>query len=245
MTWSIIARDPATGKLGIAVTTKFLGVGAICAFGAGRVGVIGTQAFVNPLFGIDGLRLLGEGCSPDEAVAALLAPDPHASVRQLHILAADGRSARFSGADCIATVGMAHADNVSVAGNMLANAAVVPATLAAYLASSHLPFPDRLLAAMDAGEAAGGDLRGRQAASLKVWDTELYAELDLRVDDHPYPLTELRRLHELSFGTYAAFLEALPRRNNPGGNPDGDRLLQRGAEIEAERRAYRAKLPHR
>lgn len=245
MTWSIIARDPLTGKLGLAVTTKFLAVGALCAFGAGRIGVVATQAFVSPLFGHDGLRLLGEGRAPDEAIAILTGADPHASVRQLHILAADGRIGQFSGADCIGCTGMAKADNVSVAGNMLSNDDVVGATLAAYLAATHLPFSDRLLAALDAGEAAGGDKRGRQSAALKVWNTELFAELDLRVDDHPEPLAELRRLHELSYERFAAFMEALPRRADPGGNPDGDRLEARGLEILAERRTYLDSLPQR
>lgn len=245
MTWSIIARDPLTGKLGLAVTTKFLSVGALCAFGAGRVGVVATQAFVSPLYGHDGLRLLGEGRSPEEAIAILTAADPHASVRQVHILAADGRVAQFSGADCIGWCGMVQAENVSVAGNMLANADVIAATLEAYRAGSALPFADRLIAALDAGEAAGGDKRGRQAANLKVWDTELFPILDLRVDDHPEPLAELRRLHEISYERFAAFMEALPRRANPGGNPDGDRLERRGAEILAERRAYLDSLPQR
>jgi uncharacterized Ntn-hydrolase superfamily protein len=243
MTWSIIARDPATGRLGVAVTTKFFAVGALCAFGAGRVGVVATQAFVNPLYGHDGLRLLGEGRSPEEAIAILTAADPGAASRQVHILAADGRTARHTGGACIDWCGHAAGEHVSVAGNMLAGPRVVEATLETYQANPHLPFPDRLLAALDAGQAQGGDKRGRQSAALKIWDTELYPVLDLRVDDHDQPLVELRRLHEVSYERLAAFMEALPRRDRPGGDPDREKLERRVVEIQAARRAFIAGLP--
>jgi uncharacterized Ntn-hydrolase superfamily protein len=241
MTWSIIARDPETGRLGIAVTTKFFAVGALCAFGAGRVGVVATQAFVNPLYGHDGLRLLGEGRSPEEVLAILGAADPGTAIRQVHVLSADGRTARHTGASCVDWCGHVSAENVSVAGNMLSGPRVISATLEAYLDSASLSFPDRLIAALDAGEAAGGDKRGRQAAALKIWDTEPYAALDLRVDDHPEPLAELRRLHEVSYERWGAFLEALPTRMDPGGKPDREWIDNRAAEIFAARQAVTRK----
>jgi uncharacterized Ntn-hydrolase superfamily protein len=237
MTWSIIARDPETGRLGIAVTTKFFAVGALCAFGAGRVGVVATQAFVNPLYGHDGLRLLGEGRSPEEVLAILGAADPGTAIRQVHVLSADGRTARHTGASCVDWCGHAAAENVSVAGNMLSGPRVIEATLEAYLATSDLSFPDRLIAALDAGQAAGSDKRGRQSAALRIWDTESYAALDLRVDDHSEPLVELRRLHEVSYERWGAFLEALPTRVAPGGKPDRDWIDNRAAEIFAARQA--------
>lgn len=241
MTWSIIARDPATGALGLAVTTKFFAVGALCAFGAGGVGVVATQAFVNPLFGHDGLRLLGEGRSPEEVVAILTAGDPGAASRQLHVLSPDGRTARHTGGDCIDWCGHVAGDGVSVAGNMLAGPGVVAATLETYLARTDLPFADRLLTALDAGQAEGGDKRGKQSAALKVWRGELYPVLDIRADDHPEPLAELRRLHEVSFDRAAAFMEALPTRARPGGNPDRSWVDRRAAEMLAERAALRGR----
>lgn len=237
MTWSIIARDPATGQLGLAVTTKFFAVGALCAFGAGRVGVVATQAFVNPLYGHDGLRLLAEGRSPEEAIAILTAGDPGAASRQVHVLSADGRTARHTGDACIDWCGHVAAEDVSVAGNMLAGPRVVAATLEAYRDNAALSFPDRLIAALDAGQAEGGDKRGKQSAALKIWQSEPYAILDIRVDDHAEPLAELKRLHEVSYERLAAFVEALPRRTAPGGNPDRVRLDRRATEILAARRA--------
>jgi uncharacterized Ntn-hydrolase superfamily protein len=241
MTWSIIARDPETGRLGLAVTTKFFAVGAVCAFGAGRVGVVATQAFVNPLFGVDGLRLLAEGRPPEEVVAILTAGDPGAGSRQLHVLTADGRTARHTGGDCIDWCGHLAGDGVSVAGNMLAGPDVVAATLATFEARRDLPFSDRLIAALDAGQAEGGDKRGKQSAALKIWDGEPYPVLDLRVDDHPEPLAELRRLHEVSFERFAAFMEAVPTRLRPGGMPDRSWVDRRTAELLAGRDALKAR----
>ncbi|MEJ1159010.1 DUF1028 domain-containing protein [Prosthecomicrobium sp. N25] len=237
MTWSIIARDPATGDLGLAVTTKFFAVGALCAFGAGRVGVVATQAFVNPLFGIDGLRLLGEGRPPAEVLAILLRDDPNAASRQVHVLSPDGATIRYTGEACVDWCGHVAGEHVSVAGNMLAGPRVVEATLETYLARMDLPFADRLLAALDAGQAEGGDKRGRQSAALKIWRAEPYPALDIRVDDHPEPLVELRRLHEVAYERFAAFMEALPSRTTPGGNPDRSWVDRRAAEMQAERRA--------
>jgi uncharacterized Ntn-hydrolase superfamily protein len=241
MTWSIIARDPHTGALGLAVTTKFFAVGALCAYGAGRVGAVATQAFVNPLFGLDGLKLLAEGRSPEEILPILLRDDPGASVRQLHILAPDGRTARHTGADCVDWCGHVSGEHVSVAGNMLAGPRVVEATLETYLAGMDLPFPDRLIAALDAGQAEGGDKRGKQSAALKIWRDEPFPVLDIRVDDHPEPLAELRRLHEVAYERFAAFMEALPTRTAPGGNTDRSWVDRRAAEMVAERRALAAR----
>ncbi|HEY8566039.1 MAG TPA: DUF1028 domain-containing protein [Beijerinckiaceae bacterium] len=237
MTWSIVARDPATGQLGLAVTTKFFAVGGLCAYGAGGTGAVATQAFVNPLWGIDALRLLGEGCPADAALAYLLPTDANAAHRQLHLVDQEGRTAQHTGSACVDWAGHVSGPSVSVAGNMLAGPKVVEATLATFLARSDLGFADRLIAALDAGQAEGGDKRGKQSAALKVWGSEPYPILDLRVDDHPEPLAELRRLHEVAHERFLAFMEVLPTRANPAGNPDRSHVDQRSAELVAGRQA--------
>ena len=157
MTWSILARDPATGELGVAVATRFFAVGAICPRAEGGVGAIATQALVNPLLAIDGMARLRGGEAPAEALAALLAADAGRDHRQLHVLAADGRIAQHTGAACIDWCGHVAGPDVSVAGNMLAGPQVVLATRDAWLARAGLPMAERLIAALEAGEAAGGD----------------------------------------------------------------------------------------
>jgi uncharacterized Ntn-hydrolase superfamily protein len=217
MTWSIVARDPATGALAVAVTTCAFAVGARVPYGGGRVGALATQSFVNPLYGIDGMRLLMEGRPPQEIVDILTAADPGASRRQLHLIDRDGRIAAFTGEDCVDWRGSASAENVSVAGNMLAGPAVVADTLATFLARSDLDFDDRLLTALEAGQAAGGDNRGKQSAALRIWREEPFPAFDIRVDDSPEPLVELRRLWRVAHQRYVPYQAASPTRTNPAG----------------------------
>ena len=216
MTWSILARDPRTGELGVAVATRFFAVGAVCPRVEGRVGAAATQALVNPLLAPDGLARLRAGESPEAALQALVAADAGRDHRQLHLLAADGRMARHTGSACLPWCGGVAAGDVSVAGNMLAGPEVVEATLAAWLAHAGLPMAPRLIAALDAGEAAGGDRRGRQSAALQVAGEDPYPDLDIRVDDHPDPLAELRRLHAVAQRRYVHLRRFLPGRDHPG-----------------------------
>jgi uncharacterized Ntn-hydrolase superfamily protein len=220
MTWSIIAKDNATGQIGIAVATKFFAVGALVPHIAPGIGGIATQALVNPYYGIDGLKLLREGKSPQDVVALLIAADSGSETRQLHIMDATGRIAAHTGRECIDWCGHLGGDGFSLAGNMLAGAAVLEETAKAYVAHAHLPFAERLLAAMRAGEAAGGDKRGKQSAALLIHDTEEWPALDLRVDDHPDPLSELARLERVSRERWAHFRKFLPSRANPAGITD-------------------------
>lgn len=220
MTWSIIARDGASGQFGIAVATKFFAVGARVPHIAAGIGAVATQALVNPYYGIDGVRLLREGNSPEAVVAALLASDPGRESRQLHIMDARGRIAAHTGADCVGWSGHVPGDGFSIAGNMLAGAAVLDETAKAYAANHQLPFAQRLIAAMRAGEAAGGDKRGRQSAALLIHDREEWSALDLRVDDHADPLTELERLERVSRERWVHFRKFLPTRQNPAGITD-------------------------
>jgi uncharacterized Ntn-hydrolase superfamily protein len=219
MTWSIIARD-ATGQFGIAVATKFFAVGARVPFIAAGHGAIATQALVNPYYGIDGVRLLREGREPRAIVDTLIAADAGRETRQLHIMDVSGRIASHTGRDCVDWCGHIEGSGFSIAGNMLAGAQVLDETAKAYVANEGLPFPQRLLAAMRAGEAAGGDKRGKQSAALLIYGEEEWSDLDLRVDDHADPLAELERLEAVSREHWAHFRKVLPTRKNPAGITD-------------------------
>jgi uncharacterized Ntn-hydrolase superfamily protein len=230
MTWSIIARDTSTGQFGIAVATKFFAVGARVPFIAARLGAIATQALVNPYYGIDGLKRLREGGSPRDIVDGLVAADAGRETRQLHVMDAAGRIASHTGRECIDWCGHIEGNGFSIAGNMLAGAQVLDDTAKAYLANESLPFPQRLIAAMRAGEAAGGDKRGKQSAALLIYGDEEWSELDLRVDDHADPLVELERLEAVSREHWAHFRKVLPTRKNPAGIIDRKSI---DASIEA------------
>ncbi|MFC7474904.1 DUF1028 domain-containing protein [Dankookia sp. GCM10030260] len=216
MTWSLLARDPQTGELGVAVATRFFAVGAVCPRVEGGVGAVATQALVNPLYAPDGLARLRAGEAPEQALQALIAADAGRDHRQLHILAADGRMARHTGAACLPWCGGVAAADVSVAGNMLAGPCVVEATLEAFLAHAGQPMALRLISALEAGEAAGGDRRGKQSAALQVASRDPWPDLDIRTDDHPDPLAELRRLHAVAQRRYVHLRRFLPGRDHPG-----------------------------
>jgi uncharacterized Ntn-hydrolase superfamily protein len=220
MTWSIIARDSATGQFGIAVATRFFAVGARVPYIAAGIGAIATQALVNPYYGIDGLRLLREGRHPRDVVEILIAADTGRESRQVHIMEATGRIAAHTGRDCVDWCGHIEGDGFSIAGNMLADARVLNGTAKAYTANEKLPFAQRLIAAMRSGEAAGGDKRGKQSAALLVYGEEEWSDLDLRVDDHVDPLTELERLERVSRQHWVHFRKYLPSRKNPAGITD-------------------------
>jgi uncharacterized Ntn-hydrolase superfamily protein len=220
MTWSIIARDSQTGQIGIAVATRFFAVGARVPHIAPGVGGIATQALVNPYYGIDGVKLLREGRSPSEVIDTLAAADDGREARQLHVMDIKGRIAARTGRECIDWCGHIQGDGFSLAGNMLAGAAVLDDTAKAYMANAALPFAQRLIAAMKAGEAAGGDKRGKQSAALLIHSEEEWSDLDLRVDDHTDPLAELERLEQVSRERWVHFRRFLPTRKNPAGITD-------------------------
>ncbi|MGO4715391.1 DUF1028 domain-containing protein [Bradyrhizobium sp. 2TAF24] len=236
MTWSIIARDHATGQLAIAVATRFFAVGGRVPFIAAGVGAIATQALLNPFYGVDGLDLLRQGIAPADVVARLTGADNGRDHRQLHVMDASGRVAIHTGAACVGWCGHLAGDDFSVAGNMLAGAAVLDATATAYAAGAALPLARRLIRAMHAGEAAGGDKRGRQSAALLIYGEEQWSDLDLRVDDHLDPLGELDRLERVSRERWVHFRRFLPRRADSVGETDR-------AVIEAGIARSRAKEP--
>jgi uncharacterized Ntn-hydrolase superfamily protein len=230
MTWSIIARDDATGQFGIAVATRFFAVGARVPHIAAGIGGIATQPLVNPYYGIDGLRLLRDGRKPRDVVDTLIAADSGRESRQLHIMDAGGRIAAHTGRECVDWCGHIEGNGFSIAGNMLTGARVLDDTAEAYIANQSLPFAQRLIAAMRAGEAAGGDKRGRQSAALLIHGDEEWSALDLRVDDHADPLGELARLEKVSRERWVHFRQFLPTRKNPAGITDRETI---DAGIEA------------
>jgi uncharacterized Ntn-hydrolase superfamily protein len=232
MTWSIVARDPDTGFLAVAVASRFFAVGAICPWTEGGIGAVSTQALVNPLFGPRALALLREGTPAEAVPEMLLAGDLGRDQRQLHLIDAQGRAAAHTGERCVDWCGHLAENGVSVAGNMLAGPAVIRDTLGAYRSNPNLPLVDRLLKAMQAGEAAGGDMRGRQSAALIVQGPEVYARLDIRADDHPDPLSELRRLHEIARERFVPFSRSFPTAERPHGILDRD-LIERIIERDA------------
>ncbi len=219
MTWSILVRDAETGALGAAVASKFFAVGALCIHVEGGVAALATQAMVNPMYAVDAMPRLRAGGDPAVVLGDLVVPDPGGSQRQLHILDARGRLAQHTGADCVTWAGHVADQDVSVAGNMLAGPAVVEATLRGFLAASG-SMAERLLAAMEAGEAAGGDKRGKQSAALKICTADPYPDLDIRADDHADPLAELRRLHRASLERFAVFRRFLAGRDSRYGTID-------------------------
>ena len=220
MTWSIIARDQGTGQFGIAVASRFFAVGALVPHVKSRIGAVATQALVNAFFGIEGLRLLERGASAQEVVSAVTAADAGRDHRQVHVMDPQGRIAAHTGKACIEWCGHLAGDNVSVAGNMLAGARVIEDTAVTYERNAALAFPRRLIAAMRAGEATGGDKRGKQSAALRIHGEEDWPDLDLRVDDHPDPLAELDRLEQVSREYFVHFARFLPGKRDPVGITD-------------------------
>jgi uncharacterized Ntn-hydrolase superfamily protein len=232
MTWSLVARDPS-GALGVAVASKFFAVGALCPAVRNGKGALSTQALINPLYARDALAALDEGLAPEEIVLRLTQADAGRDVRQFHVIDAAGRSAAHTGTNCIDWCGHRAGAGYSLAGNMLAGPRVLEETARAYEAASGLPFAERLMTAMEAGDAAGGDKRGKQAAALLIHTTEDYPFLDLRVDDHPEPFQELRRLYAVSLERFQPFMSCLPSRAQPAGITDR-------AVIEAEIARFQA-----
>jgi len=225
MTWSILARDETTGYFGIAIASRFFAVGGTCPWARGRIGIASSQALMNPMLGHRGLELLATGMAPEAARDQLLTEDQGVGHRQFHLMDWDGRWAQHTGVECIDWCGGDGRDGLSVAGNMLAGPDVVAQTIAAYEANIDADLVERLLSAMEAGEAAGGDRRGKQAAGILVQGDDPYPRLSLRVDDHADPLAELRRLAEVAKDRFVAFTTlAYPTPEHPHGITDRERI---------------------
>jgi uncharacterized Ntn-hydrolase superfamily protein len=175
---------------------------------------------VNESFGPGGLDLMAGGASAGEALHRLIAGDEGRDHRQLHLMDIQGRFAAHTGARCVEWCGHWIGEDFSAAGNMLTGPEVIEATVHAYQEAKHLPLARRLIAAMRAGEAAGGDKRGKQSAAILVHDAEAFPIYDLRADDHPDPLAELSRLHGVALERFVHFRRCLPSRTSPFGTID-------------------------
>ena len=222
ITWSILAHDPATGALAVAVTTCNLAVGAAVPHLRAGVGAVATQSMTNRYLGPAILDAMARGVPPVLAVEGAIAMDEGRALRQVHAIDAHGRAAAWTGSRCVDWCGHVTGTGWSVAGNMLSHEAVVADTVAAFLTRTELTLPERMLAALDAGEAAGGDRRGRQSAALALTTTEDFSDIDLRVDDHVEPLVELRRLLGLWRLHRGPRLHEQPSRASPAGLHDLD-----------------------
>lgn len=198
-TFSIVARDSVTGDMGAAVQSHWFSVGSLVTWGEAGVGVIATQSFVNPSFGAKGLELLKQGLSPEQVVKKLIDEDDGRDVRQLAIVDSQGRSATWTGKNCIPEAGHVNGKNFSAQANMMLNNTVWSAMAKAFKTTSG-PLAERLMAALEAAQLEGGDIRGKQSAAIlvvkakstgKIWEDRY---IDLRVEDNPDPLVELKRL---------------------------------------------------
>ncbi|KAA0221496.1 DUF1028 domain-containing protein [candidate division KSB1 bacterium] len=198
-TYSIVARDPATGHMGVAVQSHWFSVGSLVTWAEAGVGAVATQSFIDPAYGPLGLQLMRAGKNAKQALAAIIASDPGEAVRQVAMIDAQGNVAAHTGSKCIPAAGHYVGENFSVQANLMLNDKVWPAMKEAYQKTSG-DLTDKMLAAMDAAQAVGGDIRGKQSAAILIvsgtstgrpWADRV---MELRVEDHPEPLMELRRL---------------------------------------------------
>jgi uncharacterized Ntn-hydrolase superfamily protein len=216
MTFSIVARDSRTGALGVATATGGPVVGSLVPHARAGVGAIATQSTTNPLYGFDGLDRLEHGGVPTDVLAGLTAADEGREHRQCLMIDAEGRKAAWTGAACTQFAGTLEDRDVLVGGNLLATPDVLPAMIDAFLLPGALE--DRLLAALVAGHSAGGDSRGARSAGLKVYTSEPYPAVDLRVDWSINPIAELGRvLAAAREHPYASFFQTIPSRAHPSG----------------------------
>ena len=222
MTWSIVAYDPGSGAFGAAVATKAFAAGSFVPFVQSGVGAVGTQSLTNRYLGPAVLQGLARGLPAQRAIDSAIAGDDGREIRQVHCVDREGRFAAWTGRHCVEWAGSCGEPFVSVAGNMLSNDRVAAATLAGFKADASLGLPERMLAALEAGEAAGGDRRGRQSAAMVMTTTEDFPDLSIRVDDHAEPLPELRRLLGIWRTERAPYLGNSPSKANPAGVHDID-----------------------
>jgi len=215
MTFSIVARCPRTGQLGVAVSTAVPAVGAMCPFVRAGVGALSTQSWVNPYLALQALDMMAAGTPGPQALEDVLLRDDARHLRQIGAVDASGRASAWSGEGCTGWFGHVVGDGFAVQGNMLAGEATVTEMVRAFRASEARDLAERLLLAIEAGQAAGGDKRGRQSASLKVHSTEDYPLVDLRVDEHARPVAELRRVYTIAKLQLLPFVQGMPKKGGP------------------------------
>jgi len=230
MTFSIAARCPRTGMLGVATSSKALAAGGLVPYCRAGVGAIASQSFVNPYLGIDGLVLLEQGLPAQRALERLIEDDPGRDLRQLAVVDKDGRAAAYTGDKCIPWAGQVSGAGYVCLGNILEGEEVVRAMAQAFETTLIEELPERLVQALEAGQKAGGDRRGRQSAGIMVVGEETYPYCDLRVDDHADPVPELRRVFEVYKREEIPFLQIMPRRDDPV--PHWDWAIRMREQIE-------------
>lgn len=215
--------------LGVAVSTRIPAVGMLCPFVQAGAGAIVTQARVNPYLGIDGLKLLAQGWSAQKALDKVLMDDPMREARQVAIVDAQGRVAAYTGPQCDEWAGHRLGNGYSVQGNILLGPQTLEAMAQAFEAHEIYDLPERLLRALEAGQAAGGDKRGKQSAALKVYYEEEYPYLDLRVDEHVDPVAELLRVYTVASRSLVPYIKigGMPTRSNPAGLTDDQEIARR------------------
>jgi uncharacterized Ntn-hydrolase superfamily protein len=216
VTFSIVARCPRSGQLGVAVSTAVPAVGAMCPFVRAGVGAVSTQSWVNPYLALQSLDLMAAGTPGPQALDEVLMRDDARHLRQIGAVDASGRASAWSGEGCTGWFGHVVGEGFAVQGNMLVGEATVTQMSRAFRASEGRDLAERLLLAMEAGQAAGGDKRGRQSASLLVHSTEDYPLVDLRVDEHAYPVAELRRVYTIAKLQLLPFVAGMPKKGGPG-----------------------------
>jgi uncharacterized Ntn-hydrolase superfamily protein len=217
-TFSIVGRCERTGELGVAVSTADVAAGRMVTWAKAGVGAVATQSWPSLYLAIDALRLMESGSSAPDALEQVLADDPGREVRQVGIVDARGGSSSFSGAECTTWFGEVTGPNFAAQGNMLIRGETVTAMADAFRGSADLELAERLVRALEAGQGGGGDKRGRQCSALLVVDREEYPLWDLRVDEHPQPVAELRRIFEIAKLQLLPFVQGLPTRENPLGS---------------------------
>jgi uncharacterized Ntn-hydrolase superfamily protein len=232
VTFSIVARDSSNGWLGLATSSKALAAGATPECVKLGVGAIASQAFANPYLAIDGLRLLEDGLPAERVIERVIESDRGRELRQIGIVDQEGRVASYTGERCIPWAGHILGGGYVCLGNILAGETVVKAMATAYEGSSGEPLYERLMLALEAGQDAGGDRRGRQSAGMRVISTEEYPYCDLRVDDHGDPIAELRRIVDLFHEKKQLSADTSPRRDDF--TPNWEAVVRRREMIEEE-----------
>jgi len=212
-TFSIVARCERSGELGVAVATAVPAVGSMCPYLVAGVGAASTQSWVNPYLAIRTLEAMAAGIAAEAALQQALAEDDDSAGRQVGVIGTHGPGHAWTGASCTPWCGQLVGPDFAIQGNMLVGEGTLLAMRDAWLARPGDDIAERLMSALEAGDRAGGDFRGKQSAALKVVGTEAYAKVDLRVDEHAQPVDELRRVLRVARVQLLPFVQGMPRRD--------------------------------
>jgi uncharacterized Ntn-hydrolase superfamily protein len=216
-TFSIVACCPKTGELGVAVATAVPAVGAMCPYIRSGIAAASTQSWVNPYLALTALDEVEKGHGSARALEIALGDDAARELRQIGLVDASGESAAHTGSQCTPWCGHILRPGLAIQGNMLTGPDVLDAMAAAFAASPEADLAERLMGALEAGDAVGGDRRGKQSAALRVHTTEAYPLLDIRADEHAAPVAELRRILRVARAQLVPFILGMPRRGAPAG----------------------------